>query len=133
MDKGQIFRAFHHLVGMSLSSTSESETDPSSEDLSLQQLDESNQTLTRVSLLDCTHESPSQNQLDYNYSSRKPNPMDHVRWIQQLDPVYDSSAEEEEPIKKKANISIQSGILRVSYNMLPPHFKKAWGLILKNL
>ena len=128
MDVGQIIPAFRHLDGISLSSTSESETDPSSEDLSLQQLDESNQTLTGVSELDCTHECPSlQDQLDYNYSSRQPDPMDHVRWIQQLNPVYDSTTEdEEEPIKKKANISVQSGVLRVSYKMLPPHFKRAW-------
>ena len=128
MDEGKIFPKFQHLDGMSFSSTSESERDSSSEDLFLQQLDESNQTLTGVSELDCTHECPSHDQLDYNYSSRQLDPMNHVRLIQQLSLVYDHSAGEKEPIQKKANISIQSGIMRVSYKMLPPHFKRAWKL-----
>ena len=119
----------HHLDGLSLASTSESESDSIIEDdPSFQQHDGLDQTLTEISELDQTHECQPLDQLECNNWSRQPDPMDHIRWIQQLGPFYDSSAEEEEPIQKKANITFQSGIMRVSYKMLPPHFKRAWKL-----
>ena len=115
----------HHLNGLSLASTSESESDSIIKDDPSFQLD---QTLTEISELDQTHECQPLDQLECNKWSRQPDPMDHIRWIQQLGSFHDSSAEEEEPIQKKANITFQSGIMRVSYKMLPPHFKRAWKL-----
>ena len=133
MAERQIYRGLpvHHLDGLSLASTSESESDSIIEDdpsFSFQQHDGLDQTLTEISELDQTHECQPLDQLECNDWSRQPDPMDHIRWIQQLGPFYDSSAEEKEPIQKKANITFQSGIMRVSYKMLPPHFKRAWKL-----
>ena len=131
MDARQIYGGLpvHHLDGLSLASTSESESDSIIEDdPSFQQHDGLNQTLTEIFKLDQTHECQPLDQLECNHWSRQPDPMDHIRWIQQLGSFYDSSAEEEEPIQKKANITFQSGIMRVSYKMLPPHFKRAWKL-----
>ena len=131
MAERQIYRGLlvPHLDGLSLASTSESESDSIIEDdPSFQQHDGLDQTLTEISEFDQAHECQPLDQLECNNWSRQPDQMDHIRWIQQLGPFYDSSAEEEEPIQKKANITLKSGILRVSYKMLPPHFKQAWKL-----
>ena len=85
----------HHLDGLSLASTSESESDSIIEDdPSVQQHDGLDQTLTEISELDQTHECQPLDQLECNKWNRQPDPMYHIRWIQQLGPFDDSSAEE---------------------------------------